>query len=153
MSRGQARFLHWSQLLVAGSGLVWAVMLYAMSPEDDWSVLNHPWQDEAQALHILSAPLLIFAVAAIWKHHAWQRIRSGYPTRRKTGLLLTASFFPMLASAYLLQVSAEEFWRNLWLAMHLGSSAIWILAMLAHLMSRADPSAKSTAPRRPSRPS
>ena len=146
MSRGEARFVHFSQLLVAGSGVVWAVMLYALAPKDEWSVLNHPWQDEAQALHVLSAPLLIFAVAAIWKRHAWQRIRSGYAIRRKTGLVLAASFIPMLASAYLLQVTAEESWRSAWLAIHLGSSAVWILAFLAHLISRAGPSAKSESP-------
>lgn len=146
MSRGEARFVHFSQLLVAGSGVVWAVMLYALAPKDEWSVLNHPWQDEAQALHVLSAPLLIFAVAAIWKRHAWQRIRSGYAIRRKTGLVLAASFFPMLASAYLLQVTAEESWRSAWLAIHLASSAVWILAFLAHLISRAGPSAKSESP-------
>jgi len=147
MSRNQARFLHLSQLLVAGSGLVWAVMLYALAPADEWSVLHHPWQDEAQALHVLSAPLLIFAVAAIWKRHAWQRIRTGFLARRKTGLVLATSFFPMLASAYLLQVTAEESWRTVWLSIHLVSSAVWILAFLAHLISRAGPSAQSESPR------
>jgi hypothetical protein len=147
MSRGEARLVHLAQLMVAGSGLVWAVMLYALAPEDEWSVLNHPWQDETQALHILSAPLLIFAVAAIWKRHAWQRIRSGFPSRRKTGITLAASFFPMLASAYLLQVTADQSWRSAWLAVHLASSAIWILAFLAHMISRAGPSARSRTPR------
>jgi hypothetical protein len=147
MSRGEARFLHLSQLLVAGSGLVWAFMLYGLAPENEWSVLHHPWQDETQALHVLSAPLLIFAVAAIWKRHAWQRIRSGFAFRRKTGLVLAASFFPMLASAYLLQVTAAENWRTAWLAIHLGSSAIWIFAFLVHLISRVGPSVKSEAPR------
>ena len=147
MSRGEARFLHLAQILVSGSGLVWAFMLYALSPEDEWSVLHHPWQDETQALHVLSAPLLIFAVAAIWKRHAWQRIRSGFQSRRKTGLVLAASFFPMLASAYLLQVTAEQTWRTTWLVIHLASSAIWILAFLAHLISRAGPSVKSESPR------
>jgi hypothetical protein len=147
MSRGEARFLHLSQLLVAGSGIVWAVMLYALTPEDEWTVLHHPWQDETQALHVLSAPLLIFAVAAIWKRHAWQRIRTGFAVRRKTGIVLAASFFPMLASAYLLQVTGDESWRTIWLVIHLASSAIWILAFGAHLISRAGPAAQSESPR------
>ena len=147
MSRAEARFLHLAQLLVAGSGVAWAIMLYAMSPADEWSILNHPWQDEAQALHILTAPFLIFAVAAIWKRHAWQRIRSGYRARRWTGLSLAISFFPMLASAYLLQVSSSEAWRTLWLVIHLASSAIWIAAFLCHLLSRAGRSERSTAQR------
>jgi hypothetical protein len=122
-------------------------MLYALDPVDEWSVLHHPWQDETQALHILSAPLLIFAVAAIWKRHAWQRIRTGFVARRKTGLVLAASFFPMLASAYLLQVTAAENWRSAWLAIHLASSAVWILAFFAHLISRVGPSVRSESPR------
>ena len=71
MSRGEARFLHFSQLLVAGTGLAWAWMLYFTEPSDEFSILHHPWQDKMQAGHVLTAPLLIFAVAAIWKRHAW----------------------------------------------------------------------------------
>ena len=54
---------------------------------------------------------------------------------------------PVVASAYLLQVTAEESWRTVWLSIHLVSSAVWILAFLAHLISRAGPSAQSESPR------
>ena len=147
MSRGEARLLHAAQGLVAGTGLAWAWMLYFAEPQDEFSILNHPWQDEMQAGHVLTAPLLIFAVAAIWKRHAWQRIRSGYRARRRTGLLLAVSFFPMVASAYLLQTASAESWRQAWLIVHLASSGIWVLAFLAHLITPRAQSSGSALPR------
>ncbi|MCH2100449.1 MAG: hypothetical protein MK209_00785 [Planctomycetes bacterium] len=142
MSRREAHFLKLAQLLVAGTGLVWAWMLYFVRPTDDFSILNHPWQDEMQAGHVLTAPLLIFAVAAIWKRHAWQRIRSGFQARRMTGIALAISFFPMAASAYLLQVSSDEGWREIWKFTHLATSVAWILLFLVHLTRPRTQSAK-----------
>lgn len=143
MSRGEARFLHLSQLLVAGTGLAWGWMLYFVEPADEFSILNHPWQGEMQAGHVLTAPLLLFAVAAIWKRHAWQRIRSGFASRRKSGILLATSFFPMAASAYLLQVSSEETWRELWRNVHVATSIAWIAVFLVHLITPRQRSAES----------
>lgn len=147
MSRGEARFLHLAQLLVAGTGLVWAWMLYFAEPADEFSILNHPWQDEMQAGHVLTAPLLIFAVAAIWKRHAWKRIRSGFRSRRRTGILLAVSFFPMAASAYLLQVSSDEGWREVWKFVHLATSIAWIAIFVLHLITPRAQSAESAEPR------
>jgi hypothetical protein len=143
MTRGEARLVHLAQLLVGGTGLAWAWMLYFLEPEDEFAVLNHPWQDDMQALHVLTAPLLIFAVAAIWRRHAWQRIRSGFTSRRHTGLVLAISFFPMVASAYLLQVSVDPAWREAWLVVHLASSGIWLLSFALHLLARSSRSARS----------
>lgn len=136
MSRGQARWIHLAQVLVGGSGLIYAWMLYILEADDEFSVWNHPLQGAAQAAHILTAPILVFAVAAIWPSHVWQRIRSGYRTRRSTGLALATSFLPMVFSAYALQVSVHENWRQLWLVVHLATSAIWLLAFVAHLLHR-----------------
>lgn len=147
MSRGEARFLHLSQLLVAGTGMAWTWMLFFAEPADEFSILNHPWQDEMQAGHVLTAPLLIFAVAAIWKRHAWQRIRSGFATRRKTGVLLAISFLPMVASAYLLQASSDDGWREVWKFIHLATSIAWIAIFPLHLITPHTRSAESARPR------
>ena len=64
MSRGQSVFLHLANLAVSGTGLVYAWMRYLAEPVDEWAIVNHPWQPHTQHLHILTAPLLVFAVQA-----------------------------------------------------------------------------------------
>ena len=44
MTRGQSWTLHLSMLLVGGTGLIYAWMLYLLEPVDEFSILNHPQQ-------------------------------------------------------------------------------------------------------------
>ena len=69
MSRSERLFLHVANGLVGGTGLVYAAMRYLMNPTDEWSVVNHPWQPHVQHLHVLVAPLLVFAAGLIWSRH------------------------------------------------------------------------------------
>lgn len=135
MTRAEAWLQHVSNLLVGGTGLVYAWMRYALEPDDPYAVVNHPLERDVQHLHILVAPLLVFAVALVWQRHVWVRVRSGFAPRRATGLTLAASFVPMVASGYLLQTADGETWRTAWLAVHLATSGLWLLAMGVHLLS------------------
>lgn len=132
MTPSEARFVHLANLLVGGSGIVLAIALYALEPSNEFA-LHHAWVSPSLAIHVVTAPLLALAVAMIWRLHAWQRIRSGYRKRRLTGLLLAASFFPMVFSAPLLQVAESESTRQFWLVVHLASSSLWLAAFAAHL--------------------
>ena len=134
MSRAEAWFLQIANLAVAGTGLLYAWMLWLAEPADPYAVVNHPWQPQTQAAHVLAAPLLVLAVGMMWRRHAWARIRSGHAPRRSTGLLLAASFWPMAASGWLHQVAVEEAWRNAWSWIHLVTSALWTAAFLTHLL-------------------
>jgi hypothetical protein len=135
VTRAEAWLQHVSNLLVGGTGLVYAWMRYALEPEDPFAVVNHPLERDVQHLHVLTAPLLVFAVALVWQRHVWARVRSGFAPRRPTGLALAASFAPMAASGYLLQTAESEAWRTTWLWVHLATSALWLLAMGVHLLS------------------
>lgn len=141
MSRGQSWTLHASSLLVGGTGLAYGYMRYFSEPEDPFSIVNHPWQPDAQHLHILLAPILVFACGWIWQNHVWTRIRSGYKKHRRSGWLLILTLFPMVFSGYLVQVSEQESWRLLWAWVHGISSCIWLLFALIHpLLPRRAPS-------------
>lgn len=135
MTRAEAWLQHVSNLLVGGTGLIYAWMRYAVEPDDPYAVVNHPLERDVQHLHVLTAPLLVFAVALVWQRHVWARVRSGFAPRRPTGLALASSFAPMAASGYLLQTAEAEGWRTAWLIVHLMSSGLWLLAMLVHLLS------------------
>lgn len=139
MTRGQKWFQHLANLTVGGTGLVYAWMLYCITPAEDdpftISVVNHPWQPEVKNLHVLFAPLLVLMIGVIWPDHVWQRIKSGFPARRRIGLLLAALALPMIASGYLLQTSVDETWRRIWIWTHVAASLLWIIAFIAHQFS------------------
>ena len=132
MSRLEALLLHLSTALVGGTGLVYAWMVYFAHPDDPYAVVNHPWQPHLQHLHVLVAPLLVFAAGLVWKRHIWAGVQSGTGESRRTGLTLALSFVPMVASGYLLQTAVEPTWRRAWLIVHLTASALWLLGYLAH---------------------
>jgi len=132
---GPERALHHaSNVLVAGTGLVYAWMIYLVTPEDPFALANHPWQPELQSAHILFAPLVVFAVGYSWQSHVWMRLRFRFPHKRRTGLCLFALFLPMVVSGYGLQVAVNETVHATWLWMHWISSGLWILFYLIHWM-------------------
>ncbi|MDX1996149.1 MAG: hypothetical protein SF066_00405 [Thermoanaerobaculia bacterium] len=128
--------VHLSNLLVGGTGLVYAFMLYALEPIDEFSVLHHPLQGTVQHLHVLVAPLLVFAAGLIFREHIWFGFRQGGPSGRRSGLTLLGTLVPMIASGYLLQTATDDTWRRVWVAVHVGASAAWLLGYLAHWVAK-----------------
>ena len=97
MSRGEAWLVHVANLLVGGSGLVYAYFRYVARPDDPFALL-HPLAGLWQHLHILVAPTLVFAVGMIARPHVWTGLRLGMPRRRRSGLLLIGVAAPMLVA-------------------------------------------------------
>lgn len=124
--------MHASCAAVALTGLAWAWMRYALEPLDEFALSHHPLEPWAKALHLWSAPVLVFACGLIFKAHAWARLRSGFRVRRRTGWVLTLSLAPMALSGYLLQTATQEWTRTLFLVLHLGSSLAWIAGYAVH---------------------
>ncbi len=135
MTRWEARLAHAANLAVAGTGLVYGWMVYFAEPEDQFAVVNHPWQPEALHLHILFAPLLVFSCGQLWRDHIWRRVRSGFAARRKTGLVLFALVVPMILSGYLIQVAESELLRQSSIYVHVATSILWCLIYLVHQFS------------------
>ena len=142
MTRGTAWFLHGAVLLVAGTGVVYGWMRYFATSDDEFAVVNHPWQPTLQHLHVLVAPLLVFGCGMIWLDHVWKRARSGFRPRRRTGLVLAALVVAMIASGYLLQVASDDAWRTAWIWVHVASSIAWTLAYAVHQMTPRRPTAQ-----------
>jgi len=131
VSRHRAFFVHLANLAVSGTGLVYAWMRYLAEPADEWAVVNHPWQPHLQHLHVLFAPLLVFAMGLIWSAHVVGKMKNG-PANRSAGIGLTALFLPMAASGYLLQVSVDPGWRLTWMLVHVVASVLWMVAFVVH---------------------
>lgn len=134
MTRGEAWSVHISNLLVGGTGVVYAWMLYVTEPSDPFSVVNHPWQPTLQQLHVLVAPLLVFAAGLIWRDHIWKHFKNGN-SRRRSGLGLLLTLVPMVVSGYLIQTSVDPTWRKIWVGVHLTTAALWVLAYLGHYVA------------------
>jgi hypothetical protein len=133
MSARAAWSVHLAVLVVGGTGLVYGWMRYLLEPPDEFALAHHPLEPSVQALHLLAAPLLVFACAAIWGEHVWSRVRSGHRPRRPTGLLLFAAFFPMVLSGAWVQVAEDGLARALALWTHAGSGTLFVLAYVVHL--------------------
>lgn len=132
MNRTQAWMQHLSNLLVGGTGLVYFVMKHLLTSDDPFAVVNHPLQPAVQHLHVLVAPLLVFATGFIWARHAAPRMGRTGTRNWRSGITLMLGFAPMVASGYLLQISVDQPWRTIWLWTHLATSALWILGYAAH---------------------
>lgn len=132
MTRNQARFLHTSNLLVGGSGLIYGWMRYFAESDDPFAIVNHPWQPDLQHAHVILAPLLVFAVGWVWSGHVLLHWRSGNRRGRRTGIALALLFFPMVLSGYLLQTAVDDTWRTTWIWLHGLTSAAWVLLACVH---------------------
>jgi hypothetical protein len=131
VTRFERLYLHVANGLVAGTGLVYAAMRYLMTPTDEWSVVNHPWQPHVQHLHVLAAPLLVFAVGLIWSRHVSPKYRNG-GQGRFTGIGVVVALVPMAASGYLIQVVVDPGWRTVWIVVHVAASLVWLGTLALH---------------------
>jgi len=132
MPRWEAWSVHLSTLLVGGTGVVYAWMRYLLPATDPYSAVAHPLQPQVQHLHVLAAPLLVFATGLIWRNHVWSHWRNGVPRRRRSGLALLLSVAPMVVSGYLLQIAVGDAWRQAWVVVHLTASVLFLAGYAGH---------------------
>ena len=132
MNRFEAWTTHAATLLVGGTGLVYAWMRYLVHPADPFAVVNHPLQPCVQHLHILVAPLLVFAAGLTWHQHAWPYWRRRVKRHRRSGTSMIFTLVPMVVSGYLIQTAVDAGWRRTWVIVHLAASGLWLVVYLAH---------------------
>lgn len=117
---------------VTGFALLW--LKYGFTTADPFAVINHPFQPWALKSHVLVAPMFVFAVGLIATRHVWRHVVQRVEPGRKTGFATLISLVPMAASGYALQVVVSESWHTAALITHIGSSVLFTLVMLAHLV-------------------
>lgn len=139
MSRAQIVWLHLSIALTAITGIVFAVMKYFMTSDDELAVANHPWQPHMLAAHVVVAPLLLFVLGWTFSNHILPKLRYGNDARRRSGLSSMLLIAPMTLSAYLLQISTNETLRFAMEIAHWVSSGLFVIGYVIHLMSPLSP--------------
>ena len=136
MSRAQVVYLHLCVVITALTGIVFAVMKYAMKSSDEFAVVNHPLQPYMLSAHVVIAPFLVFAFGWVFTNHIWPGFASGIARKRKSGIWSMAAVAPMVLSGYLLQVSTADATRQAMAVAHWISSALFVLGYVIHLVTK-----------------
>lgn len=128
------RFEKWSLLvslfLTGGSGIGLLWTKYLVRSDDPWAVINHPLQPLFLKVHIVVAPLLVFALGLVTTRHVLPQLRSR--RRAGSGMLLILFAAPMIVTGYLIQTVIEPGWLSVLAAAHIGLGFLYLLGYAVH---------------------
>jgi len=114
------------------TGAVYAWMKYVLTSDDPYAVVHHPLQPWMLKLHILFAPVLVFAIGLVFTQHIWKRWRTGGSAGRRSGLTTLLTALPMVASGYLIQtVTGGPLLTGL-IVVHLAAGTVYAVFFFAH---------------------
>lgn len=133
MSGFERALLRVSILVSAVTGVAFWVMKDLMRPRDEFSVLGHPWQPHALAVHVLAGPVVVFALGLVTREHIIHQIRKGRArTGRRSGLAAVALAAPMILSGYLLEITTQPLLRGWMATLHLITGVLFAAAFAGH---------------------
>ncbi|HUF75694.1 MAG TPA: hypothetical protein VMM35_05415 [Longimicrobiales bacterium] len=128
-----AKWLVWtSSIATVLTGVVYFWMDRMMSPVDEFAVINHPLQPLVLKVHILVAPLLVFAIGVIAVDHIWKYFRGTIRRGRRTGLTAMWPVFPMVVTGYLIQGITQVVWLEVVAWAHIVTGVAYALGVVAH---------------------
>lgn len=125
-------FVWASSILVTLTGVVYLWMKYLLPEPVGFSILRHPLQPLVLKLHILSAPLLLFAIGAVAVRHIWRHMTAKTPSGRISGWSAAITVIPMVATGYFLQVFTSEGWLRRLAIGHIGMGGVFAVGLLLH---------------------
>lgn len=127
------RWSVWSSAIatgLTGLGFFWAK--YLVESSEPWAVVNHPLEPWFLKIHILVAPVFVFAVGLITTRHILMHMRARIRTGRSSGLAMVWLMVPMVGSGYLIQVVSTEGWLTGLAIVHMVTGTVFLLAIAAH---------------------
>lgn len=124
--------LHLGALLTGLSGLGYGWLRYYGQVQGEFGPEPHPWQGLLQHLHVLAAPLLLFALGMTVRGHLSTKLRAGTREGRRTGLGLGLLIVPMVGAGYAVQVVTTPSWRTAFAWVHGIASCLFLLSYLGH---------------------
>ena len=125
MSRIEKALLWTSTLAVGVTGAVYAWMKFLLTTDDPYAVIHHPWQPAVLKAHILTAPVLVFAIGVIFSRHVVGRWKAGRRAGRASGATIVAVAAPIYEST---------FQSIAWVALGAGAIALAISPLIKRLM-------------------
>ncbi len=133
---------------VGASGIAYGAMKYLLRSEDPYAVVHHPWQPFFLKLHVLTAPVLVFAVGVVFTRHVVKHWQSGRVASRGSGVAIVATLIPMILSGYLIQTLTSTSWIFRVAVLHMAASATYLGGVLVHeaIARRAERRRRAKAP-------
>lgn len=129
-------FERWSvwltSVLTFLSGVVYLWMKYLLETADPWAVVNHPLQPLVLKLHILVAPLMVFALGLITLRHVWRHFRNAMPVGRGSGIMTALMAAPMVVTGYLIQAITHPVWLTVMIVAHVVTGVVYIVGLTVH---------------------
>lgn len=129
-------FERWSvwvtSFLTVATGTGYFVTKYLLSSPDPYAIVNHPLQPIFLKLHVVTSPLLLFALGLIAVRHVWRHFRSGVRWSRKSGMVTALSIVPMVLTGYLIQVLTSAGWIRAMAISHVVFGFLFAVGFGAH---------------------
>jgi hypothetical protein len=132
MTRWHAWLFHLTATVVTATGVLYWMLATFAANDDPFSIVNPPLQPFILKAHIVSAPLLIFALGIILDAHVVKNLRRGGRSNRRSGLASLVTFAAMALSGYGLQISSGSFVSQAALWVHVSSGFAFALTYSAH---------------------
>lgn len=132
MTRFEKGLLQWSAFIVALTGFIYMGMKYGLQPAQPWDAVNHPLQPLVLKLHILSAPVLVFAIGLITTRHIWRHYRENVTKGRRSGITTALVVGPMVVSGYLIQAVTDVGLLQALVIGHIAFSVVFTAGLLVH---------------------
>jgi hypothetical protein len=127
------RWLLWiSGAAATVTGLVYLWMKYLLTGSDPYSVVHHPLQPLVLKLHILVAPVLVFALGVFTVRHIWPQVVGDHPVARRSGLTTALVAGPMTLTGYLIQVLTDERWLRVVAWVHIAAGVVFAAGVVVH---------------------
>ena len=130
---GFERWLLWlSTAAVALTGIAFGFLKYFTTSDDPYAVVSHPWQPALLKLHVLSAPVLVFALGVVYTRHVVRQWRSSFGRGRPSGIGIVVTLLPMVLSGYLIQTVSSASWVFRVSMIHVAASLVYLAVLVAH---------------------
>ncbi len=130
------KWLLWvSSVATALTGVVYFWMDRMLSPLDEFAIINHPLQPLVLKLHILVAPLLVFAIGVIAVDHIWKYFRGTIQRARRTGVWGMWPIVPMIVTGYLIQAVTAPLWLAVVAWAHIATGLLYLGTLAAHQLA------------------
>ena len=112
--------------------MVYGWVRYLGTVKGDFGPEPSPWQPFWQHAHVLTAPVLLFALGVAVRGHVQGMLNRGVRRGRRTGLVLLGLAGPLVLGGYLVQVVSGVGVRNALGWTHAAAGALFAALYAVH---------------------
>ncbi len=135
MSRFEKLSVWITSIAVALSGFGYTWTKYFVENPDPFTAINHPLEPWFLKVHVVSAPLFVFAIGLLAGRHIWTHIKNRVQFGRRTGFTIVGVIVPMVLTGYLIQVITPLSLLAALAVSHIGLGVLFTVGMVLHQLT------------------